>query len=153
MKKVLPAIFCVFVAMPLSAGAEGRPDVFEAMQTKLRYLTNRQSVISQNIANANTPNYKAKDLESVDFNAAPRRQSRMGLVATDPGHIRSVSKPISFEVVKQKDAYETAPNGNNVVLEQQTVKMSENNLEYQTTLNLMRKMNRLVRTAIGDNSQ
>lgn len=148
---LLLAVLSAVISPPL---ALAQVDVFDAMKSKLRYLSARQSVISQNIANADTPQYKAKDLESVNFMEAQTQKSRsVGLTTTHPGHIGGQRSSMPYKTTSFTSAYETAPNGNNVVLEEQTVNMTQNNLEYQTTVNLMRKLNGLMKTAIGDNAQ
>ncbi|MDP7142886.1 MAG: flagellar basal body protein, partial [Alphaproteobacteria bacterium] len=43
--------------------------LFQGLSAKMRYLNQRQTVISQNIANADTPNYKPQDLKPIDFGA------------------------------------------------------------------------------------
>ena len=41
--------------------------LFKAIGAKMEYLSQRQNIISQNIANADTPGYQPKDLKPVDF--------------------------------------------------------------------------------------
>ena len=41
--------------------------LFQAMSAKMNYLAERQKVISQNVANADTPGYTSQDLKKVDF--------------------------------------------------------------------------------------
>jgi flagellar basal-body rod protein FlgB len=126
-------------------------NLLSSLAKKLKYLNQRQSVISQNIANSDTPGYKARDLEK--FNARGGASSAMGvqLQATAPGHIGGVTSISQFRTIKQDDSYDTSLDGNNVSLEQQMVKMTETDMEYNKTVGIMRQYNGLIRSAIGGN--
>ena len=56
--------------------------LFETMRERLSFLTARQSVLAENVANANTPGYEAKDVEAPDFAAMAAGEG--GLRTTDP---------------------------------------------------------------------
>ena len=135
-----------FIAAMLPCFALGADDLSAAIKRKMDYLSQSQSVISKNLANANTPGYKAMELQS------PNRKSGGGssLRTTSPMHIGGMKNSGSFKLTRQKNAYETAPNGNNVSIEEQMVKMSENSMQYQASANLLRKMHRLVTVATGE---
>lgn len=123
-------------------------DIMSALRDKLSYLNQRQSVISANIANADTPNYKAYDLAPM----ATKKQgsSRLKLRTTAPGHVSNSNSGGRFKKIRDRNTYETAPNGNNVILEEQMVKMAETEMEYQATTSIMKQAAGLVRKAIGD---
>lgn len=128
------------------------PDLLSAMRERLRYLGERQNVISQNVANANTPGYKAQDLDAPDFNAMVKDASGdLQMAVTSAKHIRPEVASGHYRLVKSDSAYETAPDGNNVVLEEQMAKMAKTNMDYQETLNLYKKMNSMIKMALGRN--
>lgn len=136
------------LCFPVSGFAE--PDVFKAMDARIQYLAKRQALLSRNIANADTPHYKSVDLAPVNFNKDIRKkQYRIGMAITSSGHMGRASSSSDFLQVKQDDTFETSLNGNNVVLEEQMMKMSENNLDYQATLGIKKKMAGLLKTAVG----
>ncbi|MCE3232033.1 MAG: flgB [Rickettsiaceae bacterium] len=141
--KILAAIVLLLSSV---SSATANDDVFSSLQTKMRYLNSRQSVISQNIANANTPGYKSNDLKPLKFG---KSTNQLQLATTTPGHIGGAGSAMGFKAIKQRDSYETTPTGNNVVLEEQMVKMSETDRDYETTTNVLKQMNGLLRTAIG----
>ncbi len=127
------------------------------MQTNLKYLNERQDVLSQNIANANVSGYMAKDLKAPDFKgaldqaSASANTSSVRLATTAEGHISGNGSSGNFATVtKSRREGEITPNGNNVVLEDEVLKMSKNNLEYQQTADLYRKMLDMIKTAIGN---
>lgn len=146
MKKLAASIFLLAFS-PQVALAGG--DVMSEMRTKLKFLNNRQSVISDNIANANTPKFKASDLKPIDYGKAGGSPSTIQLATTSPGHLGAGKSNIHFKKIRQKDSYDTAPNGNNVVLEEQMVKMSDTDMQYKETASVMKQMNGLMRLAIG----
>lgn len=123
-------------------------DIFDAMADKMKYTNKRQEIIAKNIANADTPKYKTKDLAPVDFTKG-MKSHKLQLVTTSPSHINPAGNNSPFKTIKQRETYETKPNGNNVSLEEQSVKMSENDMEFRTTAGAMRQMNGLIRMAIG----
>lgn len=125
--------------------------IFAMMQQRMKYLSERQAVLAQNVANANTPGYKPQDLKPLDFSTIMQQKSSEGLKTTHPGHVSSSTAGGSrFGVQKQKTVFETTPDGNAVNLEEQILKMQENNMDYQTTTSLYRKMSSLVNIAIGN---
>lgn len=121
------------------------------MKQKLDYMSERQRVLAQNIANANTPGYKTQDVE-MNFEGLlqAKKSNSVSLAATHPNHIRSnISGATSFKTIEAESS-ETTPNGNNVVIEEELLKMQKNNMDYQTTADLYKKMAGMIRTAIGD---
>lgn len=140
----LTGAFLIFSAFPSFAD-----ELSSALRTKMRYLGQNQAVISKNLANSNTPKYKAMELKEPDYKDSSNLHG-VSLVTTSPMHIGGANKAPGFKKVQQKDTYETAPNGNNVSIEEQMVKMSKNSLEHQSTANILRKVSSLKNLAIGD---
>jgi len=126
-------------------------NLFSVMKQKLRYMGERQKVLSQNIANANTPGYKIKDVK-MDFDKLlARESSSIGVKTTHPNHIgpRRSASSAGFKVVEVQSS-EVTPTGNNVVIEDELMKMQRNSLDYRMTTELYRKMTGLIKTALGE---
>jgi len=132
----------------------GTLPVFKMMTTKMDWLARRQRVLSQNIANADTPGYLPKDLEKIDFKQAFRRETvRLQLARTDPSHIPSKIQQSSFGDVNEiKKNYETSPTGNAVVLEEQLIKVADTAGAHQLVTSLYRKNLGMFRIALGRQS-
>jgi flagellar basal-body rod protein FlgB len=122
---------------------------FDILKQRLSWLAQRQQVLAQNVANADTPRYVPHDLEPFSFANALRQQwSRVPLAQTAVGHLpgrrdtggSSPERP-------SRDAYEASPSGNAVVLEEQMTKINETAASHKLTTNLYRKYLGLVRTA------
>ncbi len=121
---------------------------FQLASQRMSWLGARQAVISENIANADTPEYRAKEVSGFDEMLEARRPSQ-GLAVTDPSHIRTTaSTPDGVRIESDPEAWETALDGNNVVLEQQTIKAAEVAGSYQLAAELYRKGHDLLTVAV-----
>lgn len=132
--------------------------IFQAMTGKMRELQAKQEVIAQNIANADTPGYEARELVERDFSdilanvsntsGAPRiAKPRINVPAAMTALGSSAAAQATSEV--QRDAFEVKPNGNTVVLEDQLLSLANVQMEYTALTNLYRKQAGLLKTAIG----
>ena len=118
---------------------------------KMAWLSRRQRVLVQNVANADTPGYKARDLEKPDFGRllGAAKASETRLAASDARHLpgsRTSAGPLG---AVKADTPETSPNGNSVDLPMEMMKMGETQMDYSTTASLYRKHVRLLKIAIG----
>lgn len=125
--------------------------LFSMMKSKMSYLSERQDVLAQNIANADVPGYKAKDLGKLDFeNMAQVAAHKLSLRTTEAGHIQPKIEAPEYRAEKTRKTYETNPTKNQVVIEEQMMKVAETNMQYQATTNLYKKMSDMFKTAIGN---
>ncbi len=117
------------------------------------WLGQRQNVLAQNIANADTPDYRPQDMKHGAFEGllarklapvAPRVTDSKHMVGRGPAELPGEQKD-------QRRPFETAPSGNAVVLEEQLVKVAETQMDYQTMTNLYRKHMQMIRIALGRN--
>ena len=130
--------------------------LFQAMNAKMKYLDQRQKVISQNIANADTPDYKARDLTNVDFGTVLKKVQKdsdkvpnVRMVATNSHHLPMPNDIENARIRNQKVVYETAPDKNGVVMEEQLVKANDVQMNYNLMLNLYKSNVDMMRTALG----
>ncbi|HEY4273955.1 MAG TPA: flagellar basal body rod protein FlgB [Rhizomicrobium sp.] len=130
------------------------PDVplMSMLKTRMNWLHQRQDVLSQNVANADTPKYVAHDLKALDFKDALRSTSTSqasNLRVTDAKHI-AIRPPgsIKFDDIETHDV-EANPNGNSVSLEAEMIKVSDTQAQFQAAANIYAKAMNLMRTAIG----
>ena len=126
-------------------------NVFQALSRRMSWLGQRQRVLAQNIANADTPGYVPQDMKDGPFaRAVSRRLALVTPAATHARHLGAAgSKAQAFAVTDQPDTYEVKPSGNAVVLEQQLMKVTQTQMDHQTMSNLYRKHLRLFQIAIG----
>lgn len=125
--------------------------LFSMMKTKMAYMQQRQDVLSQNIANVDTPGYRPSDLKKLDFKRmAHLAAQKIAMKQTHAGHIPSPAHGIGmFKTAERADPFETNPNENAVSIEQEMMKAAENNAEYQVVTSLYKKSIDMFRIAIG----
>lgn len=124
--------------------------LFGMIKQRVGWLTQRQSVLSQNIANADTPGYKARDLKAQKFREALNNDSvRLKMAQTNPMHV-SGNKPGdgTYREVKERKPYETALAGNAVVLEEQVMKVTQTSLDHKLSNDLYKKHLAMIKTAL-----
>ncbi len=125
------------------------------LKERMSWLSARQNVLAQNVANVDTPGYSARDLKPINFEdilkgTTTPSQFQGGMSVTDPRHISlSTSSPSSgFNDYDSPDV-ETSPSGNSVSLEQEMIRVSDTQAEYQAATNLYAKAIGMMKTAIG----
>lgn len=131
--------------------------ILVSLKNKLSWHRARQGILAQNIANANTPNYQPRDLKRVDFSALVAQttgnSSGITTLTTHAAHFRISGfgeQGVSFDVKKGVD-WEITPNGNAVSLEDQMIKVTENQMEYQAATTLYSRSLGLLRLTVGKN--
>lgn len=122
--------------------------LFRLMTEKMAWHNQRQEILARNVANADTPGYRPRDLVAFDFKRELRDQGGIDLAGTRAGHISVTRDGAGFRDDKAR-SWETAPAGNAVVLEEQMLMVGRNAVDYQTLLNIYRKQVGMLRTAIG----
>ena len=135
--------------IPLLAGIE----------TRMSHLAARQRVVAQNIANSETPGFKARDVETPDFGAmlksATGAEQRSGevrrpqVVATEAMARLGATKSTSTATVEDSSATETKPNGNNVTLESQMLKVGEIQADFASVTNIYQKQIGFLKRSLG----
>lgn len=126
--------------------------LFGIVRKRLDWLGQRQEVLAQNIANADTPGFRARDLKAYSFKELVRRETaQINLVADNPDHLPGRRKRIrDFTEAVERRPFETAPDGNSVVLEEQMAKVGQTGSSYKLTTSLYRKHLDMFRTALGN---
>lgn len=124
----------------------------QAMTTALNFREMRQKLITSNIANANTPGYKAK---KIDFEEALARaldvDGQMTMGATDGRHFNVGSggfNNLEPEVYENPNGV-VSENGNTVDVEAEMAVMTENKLMYDALVQLINKKMGIMKYAIN----
>jgi flagellar basal-body rod protein FlgB len=125
-----------------------RIPLFAAITKRMGWLGERQAALAQNVANADTPGYIAKDVALPDFAKLMAGAGRLTQAATQPGHIVPVNAAGSLQSVTDR-AGERSPDGNAVSLEQQMMKISDTANDYALTTSLYKKQIVLLKIALG----
>lgn len=128
--------------------------LFRLLSARMGWLGQRQSVIAQNIANADTPDYRPRDLREKDFQKLAAgfagRPARIPVMRTTEHHmVGKAIATISMIGERQHDPYETSPDGNAVILEEQTAKAGRTALDHQLANNIYKKYLGMIKIALG----
>jgi flagellar basal-body rod protein FlgB len=121
------------------------------LRTKMQWHQERQKVLSENVANSDTPNFRPRDLVEPKFDKAGAPTGAMGPLAmmrTSAGHITTSSGADAFDQNK-RTGFETRPAGNAVNLEDEMTKSANNQMDYEAVTGLYSKSLHLLKTAIG----
>jgi flagellar basal-body rod protein FlgB len=125
-----------------------------ALSKKISWLTARQKVVTENVANADTPGFKASDLRPLDFRkelaeVTHSSTPKLAPTTTDPHHLVGTESAARLDPVVEKTTTDRDINGNTVSLEDEMMKVSDNASDYQLMTNLYKKQVALIKTAIG----
>jgi len=123
------------------------------LKDRMSWLSQRQNVLSQNVANVDTPGYAARDLKPVDFaqalkNVVSANNFSGALMTTNPRHIAMAQQNGGFDDMNTPDI-QSSPSGNSVSLEQEMIKVSDTQAQFQAATNLYAKAMSMMKTAIG----
>jgi flagellar basal-body rod protein FlgB len=137
----------------LGSGAMSINDLpaLSVLRTKMQWHQERQRVLSENVSNSDTPNFKPRDLVEPKFDrngAVAGSTGSLAMMRTSTGHVAASGQAQSFEQ-NRKTGFETRPAGNAVNLEEQMLKVSANQMDYAAVSSLYSKSLHLLKTAIG----
>jgi flagellar basal-body rod protein FlgB len=125
--------------------------VFQILKSKMQWHQARQGVLAQNVANSDTPGYRGKDLKAFDFaRQVTLASTGLDTAVTSHGHMVGSMK-IEGSSARSEDAgsFEVTPDGNSVVLEEEMMKVTENQMDYQAVTTLYAKSLGLIRSALS----
>ena len=137
---------------------------FAALKERMRFLQTRQKLLAQNVANADTPGFRPKDIRQLGIDPASRgsdaarrlpmmgatmtgASAAYGLTTTSPRHITPADKNSAY--VDKGATYETRPSGNAVDLENEMLKVSQNQIDFQTAANIYQRGLATLKIALG----
>lgn len=123
--------------------ANSLDDLFRFHQQALSLRSERQQVLASNIANADTPNYKARDF---DFATALREATAGGTATASPlktttaGHMngaQSMERTTSGQELKYRTVQQGSVDGNSVDMDTERAQFTDNAVHYQTSLTVL----------------
>ena len=132
-------------------GDGGFDPTIGALNTAMNLRLINQNVIASNIANADTPDYKAK---RVEFEGALRQALNVGQGLTaetdQPGHVgHRPTDPVNPEIYDDPNGVESL-DGNTVNRSEEMARMSENQLLFDAAAELMKRKIGMVKYSIGE---
>lgn len=128
-----------------------------AIVKKMGWLNRKQQVIAENVANADTPGYVAKELKPQDFSSLLEQAPSGNGGDRGPALARTNAKHMSAgggnveggDQTVKATSHEATPTGNTVILEEQMIEMANTQMEYGLVVNLYRRQVGLLRASLG----
>ena len=122
-------------------------NIFGVYGEALKLRGQRASVLATNLANAETPGYKARDF---DFNQvlAKRVGNEAGLTTTSRSHITATSQPLGALVMRYRMMSQPSLDGNTVDIQKERAEFMQNSMRYQASLRFLNGRIRGLMTAI-----
>ncbi len=119
--------------------------LFDLASRQAQWLAARQTTISGNIANANTPGYRAKDVEPF---AEILDKTKLAMTATSSGHIGFDASRPNATKVKKSDTWDTVYSKNSVSLEQEMIKAGEVNRQHSLNTSIVKAFHRMLMSSV-----
>src|SRR5436190_9279813 len=104
--------------------------IFSMLRTRMQWHQERQKVLAENVANADTPNFRTRDLKPLDFGSQVQTAGQVRLASTNPMHIAGSAGNSAF-ATGGNGKYDVKPAGNAVNLEDEMMKVASNQMDYQ----------------------
>lgn len=122
---------------------------FQTLENSLKYASAKNRTISNNIANVDTPGYKAKDVEFKNV-LNDELQSSVGAKHTHPKHLsfNPLNADTSLHTVSRQNT-EYNHNGNNVDIDKEMAELAKNQINYQALVDRINGKFSSLKTVIG----
>ncbi|WP_112809451.1 flagellar basal body rod protein FlgB [Ensifer sp.] len=115
--------------------------LFELASRQAQWLTVRQNVVAGNIANANTPHYKAKDVKPFE---SVLQNTGIQMAATNKAHFTESLEASQVAEVGMLDGVQVQQSGNSVAIEQEMMKTGEIKRDYELSAGLVKAFHRMM---------
>lgn len=115
-------------------------NLFSLASRKTNWLTVRQATIAQNVAHADTPGFRAKDVQP--FGEVMDR-TRLAMAATNARHLELDGSPRTSRI-KKAESWTLTHSGNSVSVEQELIKAGEVAREHSLTTSIVKSFHRMI---------
>jgi len=125
--------------------------ILSMLKSRMLWQQDRQRVLAENVSNADTPGYQARDLSALRFDEQMVAVARpVALQQTAPGHLSGIAGGGDSQFRSEAGrGYEVRPAGNVVSLEDEMMKVAANQMDYQAATALYSRSLALLKTAMG----
>jgi flagellar basal-body rod protein FlgB len=122
--------------------------ILSMLRTRMQWHQERQRVLAENVANADTPFYRARDLAPPNFESLVQRTGSLTMTRTDPGHMGAAGSDSQF-AEDRSSHYEIRPRGTAVSHEDEMLKLAGNQMDYDAVTSIYTHSLSLIKTAVG----
>jgi flagellar basal-body rod protein FlgB len=120
--------------------------LYSMMGRNIKFLSARQQVLATNVANVNTPDFVAQDLQRPDFSRELRKRSAL-LTTTNDRHFAAVPSRMPNARFTPRPITALTLDGNGVSIEHQLNEVSKTSGEYDRMFTILNKYNQLMQLA------
>ena len=122
--------------------------LFSMLRARMHWHQERQRLLSENVANADTQNFRPRDLTPLQFDPNPQLTA-IGLERTKPSHFASSEASSSQFQSSRSGGFQVRTSGGAVNLEDEMIKVAANQMDYQAATTLYTRSLGLIKTALG----
>jgi flagellar basal-body rod protein FlgB len=121
--------------------------ILSMLRTRMEWHQERQRVLAENVANADTPNYRPRDLAPPNFEQALASPGVLTLARTDSDHFGGDGGGSEFAADRTLK-YEVRPGGNAVNHEDEMMRVASNQMDFDAVADLYTRSLALIKTAV-----
>ena len=119
------------------------------LKTRMHWHQERQRILAENVSNADTPRFQPRDLTPPSFDPRRPAVAELSLARTSTGaHDGGAAGGNRFQL-DRNGGFEARPSGNAVSLEDEMLKVANNQMDYQAATSLYTRGLGMLKTAIG----
>jgi flagellar basal-body rod protein FlgB len=122
--------------------------LFSMLRTRMQWHQERQRLLAENVANADTPKFQPRDLAPPKFGPGASPTATLALARTASSHLTSSTATTKFQL-DRRGGFEVRPAGNAVSLEDEMLKVASNQMDYQAATSLYARGLGLIKSALG----
>ena len=122
--------------------------ILAMLRTRMQWHQERQRVLAENVANADTPGYQARDLAPPDFSRQIAVAS-LGLERTDSQHLYGQGLSDTKFATENGGRFEVRPRGNSVTHEDEMMKVAANQMDFEAVTSVYTRSLALIKLAVG----
>lgn len=115
--------------------------LFDLAASQARWLAVRQAAVAENVANANTPGYTAKDVAPFGDVYA---QTQLQLASTNPAHFSNDPSDLASATSNDDSPWEVTPSGNSVSMEHEMLKANKVNRDYSMNTAIVKAFHQMM---------
>ena len=119
--------------------------LYKLASQRIGYLSMRQSLIAGNVANANTPSFRAQDVKPF---AATLQETALTMSATNPAHLTTSAQETNAPRASEGDAANATVSGNSVDIEAEMVKLGETSRDYTEATGIQKAFHQMFTQAL-----
>jgi flagellar basal-body rod protein FlgB len=125
--------------------------IFSMLRTRMQWHQERQRLLAENVSNADTPKFQARDLAPLKLDPArrPGPPSALALMRTEETHLAASPATLTAFQLASRGGFDIRPTGNAVSLEDEMLKVANNQMDFQAATALYARGVGLIKSALG----